>query len=226
VKIYTKTGDEGRTRLLFGGQVSKTDPRAVAYGTVDEAISAMGLARALSRDEWARARLFEAQRDLFTVAAELATDPEHYPKFTEMFKPVTPEMTSRLERAIDEIDAQMKLPRAFIIPGGSPASAAMDVARTVVRRAEREIVALDEAGRLANREILKLINRCSDLLFMLARFEDRESQFEQVKDTRVERSVRGAPGTTPKLKSAGALAKAGMTVRARRATRAGERGSR
>jgi cob(I)alamin adenosyltransferase len=192
VKIYTKTGDEGRTRLLFGGQVSKTDPRATAYGTVDEAISAMGLARALSRDEWARARLFEAQRDLFTVAAELATDSEHYAKFTDTFKPVTPEMTRRLERAIDDIDARIRLPRAFIIPGGSPASAAMDVARTVVRRAEREVVALDESGRLANREILKLINRCSDFLFMLARFEDRAMDYEQVTGTRVERSAGSA----------------------------------
>lgn len=186
MKIYTKTGDDGSTRLLFGGRVPKTDQRAVAYGTVDEAISAMGLARALSQDEWARARLFETQRDLFTVAAELATDTEHYPKFKEIFKPVTPEMTARLERAIDAIDAQIKLPRAFIIPGASPASAAMDVARTVVRRAEREIVALDRSGGLGNQEILRLVNRCSDFLFMLARFEDRALAYEEVTDTRVE----------------------------------------
>lgn len=188
MKIYTRTGDEGMTRLLFGGQVPKTDPRAVAYGTVDEAISAMGLARALSQDNWARARLFEAQRVLFTVAAELATDVDQYGKFTELFKPVTPEMTARLERVIDEIDSRIKLPRAFIIPGASPASAAMDVARAVVRRAEREVVSLDQSGRLGNREILKFVNRCSDFLFMLARFEDRALTYEEVTDTRVERS--------------------------------------
>ncbi|MBI2965602.1 MAG: cob(I)yrinic acid a,c-diamide adenosyltransferase [Chloroflexi bacterium] len=188
MKIYTKTGDDGSTRLLFGGRVPKTDQRAVAYGTVDEAISAMALARALSQDEWARAQLYGTQRDLFTVAAELATDTEHYPKFREIYKPVTPEMTTRIERAIDEIDAHIKLPRAFIIPGASPASAAMDVARTVVRRAEREIVALDRSGGLSNREILRFVNRCSDFLFMLARFEDRSLAYEEVTDTRVERS--------------------------------------
>ena len=188
MKIYTRTGDEGKTRLLFGGQVLKTDSRAVAYGTVDEAISAMGLARALSQDEWARARLFETQRVLFTVAAELATDADHYGKFAEIFKPVTPEMTTRLEHVIDEIDSKIKLPRAFIVPGASAASAAMDVARTVVRRAEREIVALDQSGSLSNREILKFVNRCSDFLFMLARFEDRALPYEEVTDTRVERS--------------------------------------
>ncbi|MBI4307074.1 MAG: ATP:cob(I)alamin adenosyltransferase, partial [Chloroflexi bacterium] len=129
MKIYTRQGDQGRTRLLFGDRVSKTDPRTVAYGAIDEAISATGLARALSQDEWTKERLLEVQRGLFTVAAELATSKSNYEKFREIYKPVTPEMTDRVEKLIDEIDAQLKLPRAFIIPGASAASAAMDVAR-------------------------------------------------------------------------------------------------
>jgi cob(I)alamin adenosyltransferase len=147
----------------------------------------MGLARALSQDEWVRARLFETQRDLFTVAAELATDVDQYGKFKDTFKPVTAKMTARLERQIDEMDSQIQLPRAFIIPGASPASAALDLARTVMRRAEREIVALDQSRPLANPEILKFVNRCSDFLFMLGRFEDRALPYEQVTDTRVAR---------------------------------------
>ncbi|MBI4219749.1 MAG: cob(I)yrinic acid a,c-diamide adenosyltransferase [Chloroflexi bacterium] len=192
LKIYTRQGDQGHTRLLFGDRVSKTDPRTAAYGAVDEAISAMGLARALSREVWSRDRLLEVQRDLFTVAAELATSTANYEKFREIYKPVAAEMTQRLERLIDEIDEQIKLPRSFIIPGASPASAAMDLARTVVRRAEREVVSLDQAGNLANKEILRLLNRCSDFLFMLARFEDRALPFEKVTGTRLE-AGRGKP---------------------------------
>ena len=173
VKIYTKTGDTGETELLYGGRVSKTDPRVEVYGAVDETVSAMGLARALSRDDRVRALLDDLQRELFTVAAELATDAAAYDRFTTHFKPITAEMTERLETTLDDMMEEVKLPPAFIVPGGSPASAAMDVARTVARRAERRVVDLKDMGLLVNQEVLRYVNRLADLLFMLARYEDR-----------------------------------------------------
>jgi cob(I)alamin adenosyltransferase len=173
VKLYTKTGDTGETGLLYGGRVSKADPRVEAYGTVDETVSAMGLARALCRDEKVRALLADLQRELFTVAAELATDAGGYDRFTTHFKPVTPEMTERLERALDDMMEEVALPPSFVIPGASPASAAMDVARTIARRAERRVVDLNNLGLLVNPEVLRYVNRLADLLFMLARYEDR-----------------------------------------------------
>ena len=173
MRIYTKRGDEGETDLLYGGRVSKTDPRTEAAGTVDEAVSALGLARALSGDPLVASVVEELQRRLFTVGAELATDAEHHEKLEQHFEAVTAEMTAALEARIDELDAQVQLPPNFIVPGASGASASLDVARTVLRRAERRTVELDERGMLANREVLRYLNRASDLVFMLARYEDR-----------------------------------------------------
>ncbi len=172
-KVYTKQGDKGETGLLYGGRVSKNDPRTEAYGTVDEAVSLMGLARALSQDARVKEVTLALQRELFTVGAELATDASKYDYFLKHFSPVTPEMTLQLERYIDELSAQVQLPRAFVIPGASPASGAMDSARAVLRRAERRVVALRDAGLLANPELIPYLNRAADLIFMLARFEDR-----------------------------------------------------
>ncbi len=180
VRIYTRTGDSGETGLLYGGRVPKTDPRCEAYGTVDEAVSAMGLARALSQDPEVQRILKEAQRELFTVGAELATDQAHYDKFKRHFQPVTPEMVSRLEGILDELGEKVKLPRSFIIPGGSGASAAMDLARSILRRAERRAVALQQQGLLTNPEIIRYLNRLADLLFMLARYQDRELPLEKL----------------------------------------------
>ena len=179
MKIYTKQGDEGETGLLYGGRVSKTDPRTEAYGTVDEAVSTLGMARALSHYPRVREIVERLQRALFTVGAELATDLAEYDKLRKHFSVVTPEMTAALERDIDELDAVVKLPRGFVIPGGSPASAALDVARTTLRRAERRVVALHGAGLVTNPEVLRYLNRASDLTFMLARYEDRDIAPEQ-----------------------------------------------
>ena len=179
-QLYTRTGDDGGTGLLYGGRVSKSDPRVETYGAVDEANSALGLARALAQDDRTRSVLLKVQRELFTVAAELATAPEVYDTFKSHFKPVTAEMTQDLEHTIDALKEDVQLPSAFIIPGASPASAALDVARTVLRRAERSVVALKEAGALANDEDLRYINRLSDLLFILARYADRALPFEVV----------------------------------------------
>ena len=173
VRIYTRQGDTGETGLLYGGRVSKADLRCEAYGTTDEANSALGLARALSQDARVKDILKQVQRELFIVGAELATDPSQYDSLRRHFSVVAPAMVERLERTIDELDAVVQLPRSFVIPGASPASAALDLARTILRRAERHAVALKEADMLANPEVLRYLNRLSDLVFMLARYEDR-----------------------------------------------------
>ncbi|MEE9325605.1 MAG: cob(I)yrinic acid a,c-diamide adenosyltransferase [Dehalococcoidia bacterium] len=173
-RIYTKRGDEGETGLLYGGRVSKTDPHCEAYGAVDETVSAIGLARALSRHEKIKELLFNLQKELFTVGAELATLPEYYDKLTKHFDIVTPEMVVRLERLIDELEEEIGMPREFIMPGTTAAGAAMDMARTAIRRAERRALALKDGSAPRNREVLKYLNRLSDLFFMLARYEDKE----------------------------------------------------
>jgi cob(I)alamin adenosyltransferase len=170
--IYTKYGDQGETGLLYGGRVSKANPRTEAYGAVDEAVSALGLAKALSRNGYVRETIDGLQRELFTVGAELATDPADRAKLLKHFSAVTPEMTEVLERSIDAITAEVPLPPEFIIPGGSTASAAIDVARTILRRAERRAVALFDTNQLDSPELLRYLNRASDFLFMLARYED------------------------------------------------------
>ena len=179
-RIYTKYGDEGETSLLYGGRVSKNDLHTEAYGITDEAVSAMGLARALSQDTRVKVLLTELQRELFTVAAELATDPQRYELFKRHFKPVALTMVTRMEETIDELEQAVEMPNAFILPGGSPASAAIDVARCIIRTAERRVVALNEKGKLTNPEILRYMNRLGDLLFVLARYEDRELPLERV----------------------------------------------
>jgi len=170
--IVTKTGDGGETGLLYGGRVSKTDARTEAYGAVDEAISALGVARALITDRKRHAVILRIQSELFTVGAELATDPAEYDKLQQHFMVVTSEFTRRVEAEIAELEQRITLPDAFVIPGGTPAAAALDVARTVTRRAERRIVGLQQAGQLKNPEVMRYVNRLSDLLFMLARAEE------------------------------------------------------
>lgn len=178
MRIYTKRGDTGKTGLLYGGRVSKSDPRCKACGTIDECVSAMGLARVQSKDQLVKEILYRFQRELFTVAAELSTAEKEYQKLKTHFGVVTIEMTSNIELMIDELNSKMTIPRAFIIPGASVASAAIDLARTILRRAEREVVSLQERQLLVNPEVLRYLNRLSDLLFMLARFEDRSLPME------------------------------------------------
>ncbi len=178
MKVYTRYGDAGETGLLYGGRVSKNDPRTEAYGAADEAVSALGLGRALSADPEVQRIALRLQRELFTVGAELATDRADYAKLQQHFSVVTPEMTEALERDIDALGEQVELPRSFIIPGASAASAALDLARSTLRRAERRTVDLQAQGMLENPELLRYLNRASDLLFMLARYEDRALPFE------------------------------------------------
>jgi cob(I)alamin adenosyltransferase len=178
-RIYTKFGDKGETSLLYGGRISKNSPHTEAYGITDEAVSAMGLARAMSQDPRVKDVLRELQRELFTIAAELATDPEKYQLFQQHFQPVTAGMVDSLEQTIDSLEEEVEMPKVFILPGGSPASAAIDLARCIIRTSERRVVALQEAGRLTNGLIITYLNRLGDLLFVLARYQDRDLPIER-----------------------------------------------
>lgn len=166
-KIYTRTGDDGTTGLLYGTRISKADPAAEAYGSVDETVADLGVARALSDDPDLQAILLEVQRALFVVGADLATNPKERAKLKPAVSLVTPDMVERVEGLIDSHEAH--LPDEFVVPGGNPVSAALDVARATCRRAERRTVELREAGREVNPEAARYLNRLSDLLFALAR---------------------------------------------------------
>lgn len=181
-RLYTKYGDTGETSLLYGGRVSKADQHCEAYGVIDESCSAIGLARALSQDDRVKEMLLELERNLFVVGAELATDPAKHAVFKRHFAPLSIEMTGHLEELIDMLQIEVQLPRSFVLPGGSAASAAMDLARTTVRRAEREAVRLMETDQLSNAEILRYLNRLGDLLFIIARYEDRDMPLEKLSD--------------------------------------------
>lgn len=168
-RIYTKHGDRGMTSLLYGGRVPKSDPRVEAYGVVDEAASALGLAKALIDDASVRSTIDALQQALFTVGAELATDPAERSKLLKHFAAVTPDLTAELERQIDALIERNPLPSNFVVPGSNPGSAALDLARSILRRAERRAAALTEEGLLDSPELLKYLNRASDLVFVLAR---------------------------------------------------------
>lgn len=175
MSIVTKTGDRGDTGLLYGGRVPKDDPRVEAYGTVDEAVSALGLARALSTFPRIKEAVLAVQKELFTVGAELATDVSQYEKFDAHFQRVTAAQVTRLEETIQAIEAEIPMPPTFIVPGATPASAALDLARTIVRRAERRAVDLQRHGMLVNMEIIRYLNRLSDMIYTLARYETKDA---------------------------------------------------
>ncbi len=175
-RIYTKTGDDGTTGLLYGGRVPKDDLLTEAYGTTDEAVAALGLARALADNEEIRASLLALQRELFVVGADLATDPSSRSKLEPGVSLVTPAMVEQLEQQIDDLVAARPLPQAFIVPGANAASAAIDLARSIVRRAERNVVALERADRVVNPEVRRYLNRLSDLLFVVARWQAGEAE--------------------------------------------------
>lgn len=169
MKLFNKRGDGGETSLLFGGRVPKSDPRTEAYGTLDEAVSALGLGRALAGKERVKEIILELQKELFVVGAELATSEENMDRLTNRVEEAG---VDRLQELIEEIEEKIELPRAFVIPGENPSSSALDLARTIIRRGERRAVALKEQGVLKNLEILCFLNRLADLAFLLARFEE------------------------------------------------------
>ena len=172
MKTFNKRGDKGETSLLYGGRVSKANLRCEAYGTLDEAVSSLGLARTLAKQQRSKEIILKVQEELFVVGAELATELKEYKKFAAQFNVVTEEMVGSLEGAIDELEAAIEMPRAFIIPGENPGSAALDLSRSIVRRAERRAVSLKEAGEITNESLTSYLNRLADLLFTLARYEE------------------------------------------------------
>lgn len=169
MRIYTRRGDDGTTGLLHGGRVRKDSPAPAACGDVDEAQAALGLARSSVEPGSECNRLLTGiQRDLWVLMAELATAPEHRPRLVAGQTLVTPEMVSGLEPLIDDLTARFDAPQEFVIPGQTPTAAALDLARTVVRRAERSAVAVAPVGSHA----VAYLNRLSDLLWTMARWQE------------------------------------------------------
>jgi cob(I)alamin adenosyltransferase len=174
VKIYTKKGDDGTTSLWYGGRVPKHHGRTSAYGALDEACSALGLARALCGPEQAElaADILRLQNDIFIAGAELATAPEAAERLEDGISRTTEAMVAELEGLIDRYMSEVELPPKFVIPGGNQLSAQLDVARTVVRGAERQISALADEGELASETVIHFVNRASDLVYAMARWVD------------------------------------------------------
>jgi len=179
MRIYTRKGDTGTTGLLFGGdRVSKAAVRTDAYGTTDEAVSALGLARASigSATDRTEVRLgdliLRLQRELFVVGAELATHLDRRDRLTDRVSRVTAEMVTALEAEIDALEELVEQPKEFVLPGESMTGAALDLGRTTVRRAERRAVALADTGELLDSQVVPYLNRLADLLFVMARAAD------------------------------------------------------
>lgn len=165
MSIATKRGDGGQTGLAGGIRVSKTHPRVECYGTIDELISQMGFARSICQDVDIAARIEAIQRELYKVGSALATPPESKKAPPE----ITPAMVDALETQVHQIEAEPGVIGDWSLPGASPDSAALDVARTVCRRAERLAVGLREGGVITNTNILAYLNRLSDLLWLYGR---------------------------------------------------------
>ena len=171
MKVYTRRGDDGSTDLFGGGRVSKDDPRPEAYGHVDEAQAAIGLARAAATDELAE-RLVGLEADLWVVMAELATNPERLHLLEAGTGRPTTTMVDRLEELIDDVSARFDPPSEFVVPGEDEVAARLDMARTVRRRAERAAVGV----AAADSAVVPYLNRLSDLLWTLARWQEGTSR--------------------------------------------------
>lgn len=173
MKVYTRKGDDGTTGLLYGGRTPKDAPGPTAYGVTDEAVAALGLARAeCAPESELHELLVRLQRELFVVGAELATHVERRDRLTPGVSLVAAEMVTALEAEIDALEADYPMPTEFVLPGESMAGAAFDLARTSVRRAERRAVALSADGGLPDSQVVPYLNRLADLLFVVARAAD------------------------------------------------------
>ncbi len=168
-EVTTRTGDDGYTDLLGKGRVPKYHRRPEAFGTIDEASSALGLARAQARDPVLNELIFRLQNDLYILMAELATPPENYDKVD--FK-ISAQHVDRLEVESDRLKREVEIGKVFIVPGSTMTGAALDLARTIVRRAERSVARLYHEGDITNAYALRYLNRLSDLLFIMARHEE------------------------------------------------------
>ena len=175
MSIATKTGDTGETSLMYGRRVPKTDPRVEAYGSVDEINAALGMVRATAGDSSIAAEVLSIQKELITVMGELATLPEDLARYrSDGYSLKTAAMVERLTNAIQELEKDKSLyGKGWAMPGNTPLAAALDVARTVCRRAERRVAALPASGH-SNPEILRYLNRLSDLCWLLGRVAEKQ----------------------------------------------------
>lgn len=182
--VATGKGDDGTTGMLFGGRIAKDDARVDAYGTVDEAVSAMGLARAELRTMSDSGRLPDAltdlpalllrlQRELFVVGAELAANPEARDRLTDGVTQVHEPMLTGVEDILRDAESRMTMPREFVVPGETRLSAALELARTVMRRAERRVIGLARSGETIGPWVVPYLNRVADLLWVLARMAEQ-----------------------------------------------------
>jgi len=176
--VATGKGDDGTTGLLFGGgtRIAKDDPRTEAYGTVDEAVAALGLARAELNPAAGGAAnreladlILRLQRELFVVGAELAADPTKRERLEDGVTRVSEAMLEGLETTLATMESRVTMPREFVVPGETRLSAALELARTIVRRGERRVVSLRREGHLTGEWLLPYLNRLADLLWVLAR---------------------------------------------------------
>lgn len=190
-KVTTRTGDEGYTGLIGRERVPKWDPRPETYGTLDEATSALGIARAVTSNARVKEQILALQRDLYLLMAELALSPEAYAESD--FK-ITAEHVAGLERVSEELKAEVEIGNVFIIPGETLPGAALDLARTIVRRGERLAAKLYHDGTIANLDVLRYLNRLSDLLFVLARYEESTEGQRAATLKRPKRTGRAAGG--------------------------------
>lgn len=175
-QLYTRSGDDGFTGLLGEGRVAKYMPQPEAYGTVDEASAAMGIARSAAASERARDLLLTAQRDLYKMMAELAATQQT----AAQFRSIDAARVAWLEGETDAVTALIDLPRAFVVPGDSLSGAYLDLARTIVRRAERIVVKLVHDGLIENMELVRYLNRLSSLLFVLSLYESALAGVKQI----------------------------------------------
>ena len=171
-KVTTGTGDAGYTGLLGDQRVPKYDPRPDTFGVVDEATSALGLARATTSDQRAREIILKTQQDLYVLMAELATPPENLDAVG--FR-MTADHVRWLEETEEQLKAEVEIPNKFIIPGDTLDGAALDLARTIIRRAERMAARLLHERIIENGEVVRYLNRLSDLVFILARYVEVKS---------------------------------------------------
>lgn len=176
MSIATKTGDNGTTALMYGRRVPKNHPRVETYGAVDELNAALGLARATASQDFAAVNLLAIQKDLVVLMGELAVANEDLERYVQGgYSLVTPPLTARLDALVREIEAQNVSFKGWATPGATQHSAALDMARTICRRAERRACDLQSAGELKNQEILIYLNRLSDLLWLFARWAERDA---------------------------------------------------
>ncbi len=175
MSIATKTGDQGTTGLMYNRRLVKSHPRVEAYGTVDELNAALGVARAAATHDYVREHLLMVQQDLVVLMGELATMPEDLPRYLQDgFKQLTADNTALLDNVVLEIEAQQITFKGWATPGASVESAALDVARTTCRRAERRVCSLQAANQLSNSQIIVYLNRLADALWLMARWVEHQ----------------------------------------------------